>query len=54
MLNKEKRLNISLNAETLELLIKEKEKLAESLGFVPSYSQLLQHLIKSAQIKTQS
>jgi hypothetical protein len=48
MLNKPKKVNVSINPETMELLTKEKERLAEILGFVPSYSQVIQHLIKQS------
>lgn len=51
MLNKEKtmnakKVNVSINPETMELLTKEREKLAADLGFVPSYSQVIQHILK--------
>lgn len=41
-----KKVNVSVNPETMELLIKEKERLAGILGFVPSFSQVIQHLLK--------
>jgi hypothetical protein len=46
MLNKPKKVNVSINPETMELLTKERDRLAEILGFVPSYSQVIQHIIK--------
>jgi hypothetical protein len=54
MLSNQKRVNVSINPETMELLTIERSKLAEILGFTPSYSQVIQHIIKSAQTKTQS
>lgn len=41
-----KKVNVSINPETMELLTKEREKLAADLGFVPSYSQVIQHILK--------
>lgn len=41
-----KKVNVSINPETMELLIKERDRLAEILGFVPSLSQVIQHIIK--------
>jgi hypothetical protein len=48
-MNKPSKINISLNPETMELLKNLREALAESLGFTPSYSQVIQHLIKNEQ-----
>ena len=45
MLNKQKKVNVSINPETMELLKKERERLAEILGFVPSFSQVIQHIV---------
>jgi hypothetical protein len=46
MLNKQKKVNISVNPETMELLTEVRDKLSGELGFAPSYSQVIQHLIK--------
>lgn len=46
MLNKQKKVNVSVNPETMELLTAMKEKLAQRLGFTPSYAQVIQHLVK--------
>lgn len=46
MLNKPKKVNVSINPETMELLTKERDRLAVILGFVPSYSQVIQHILK--------
>jgi hypothetical protein len=45
MLNKPKKVNVSINPETMELLIKERERLTAILGFVPSFSQVIQHIV---------
>ncbi len=49
-LNKEnemfKKVNVSINPETMELLTKERTRLTQEIGFVPSYSQVIQHLVK--------
>lgn len=46
MLNKQKKVNVSVNPETMELLTEVRDKLSGELGFVPSYSQVIQHLVK--------
>ncbi len=46
MLNKQKKVNVSINPETMELLTEIRDELSEELGFVPSYSQVIQHLVK--------
>jgi phage terminase small subunit len=46
MSNKPKKVNVSVNPETMELLTAMKEKLARELGFTPSYAQVIQHLVK--------
>ena len=51
MLNKEKQMatnkvNVSINPETMDALKKEKLRLSQDLGFSPSYSQVIQHLLK--------
>lgn len=50
MLNKEKtmnskKVNVSINPETMKLLTEERDRLAKILGFVPSYSQVIQHIV---------
>ncbi len=40
-----KKVNVSINPETMELLKKERDRLAEILGFVPSFSQVIQHIV---------
>jgi hypothetical protein len=52
MLNKEnemtapKKVNVSINPETMAKLTEFKAKVAEELGFTPSYSEVIQYLIK--------
>ena len=41
-----KKVNVSINPETMELLTKERTRLTQEIGFVPSYSQVIQHLVK--------
>jgi hypothetical protein len=53
MLSNQKRVNISINQETAELLKEIKDKLSGEFGFSVSYSQVIQHLI-NAQIKIPS
>jgi hypothetical protein len=43
---KPKKVNISVNPETMELLTQFRSKLAVEMGFVPSYSQVIQYLVK--------
>jgi hypothetical protein len=55
MWNKEKvmtpkKVNVSINPETMELLKAEKARLTQDLGFVPSFSQVIQYLVKPKQI----
>ena len=40
------KVNISLNPETMEMLTAFREKLGEDMGFVPSYSQVIQFLLR--------
>lgn len=44
------KVNVSINPETMELLKAEKTRLTQELGFVPSYSQVIQYLIRPKQI----
>ena len=41
-----KKVNISINPETIDLLKAERARLTQELGFVPSYSQVVQYLIR--------
>jgi hypothetical protein len=43
---KPKKVNVSINPETMELLTKMQVKLSRDLGFTPSYSQVIQHLVR--------
>ncbi len=43
-----KKVNVSVNPETMELLRAVRTKLSGELGFIPSYSQVIQHIIKQA------
>jgi hypothetical protein len=53
MLNKENematpnKVNVSIRPETMTQLTEMKVKLAQELGFTPSYSQVIQHLIQA-------
>lgn len=44
------KVNVSINPETMELLKAERTRLTQELGFVPSFSQVIQHLLKAKQI----
>ena len=46
MLNKPKKVNVSVNPETMELLKEIRLTLSGECGFIPSFSQVIQHLIK--------
>ena len=41
------KVNISLNPETMDMLTAYREKLGVEMGFVPSYSQVIQYLIRN-------
>jgi uracil phosphoribosyltransferase len=45
-MQKPKKVNVSINPETMELLTKLRETLTEEMGFTPSYSQVIQYLVK--------
>lgn len=45
-MQKPKKVNISINPETMELLTQFREKLGVEMGFTPSYSQVIQYLVK--------
>ena len=40
-----KKVNVSLNPETMKLLTEVRDELAKTIGFTPSYAQVIQHLI---------
>jgi hypothetical protein len=40
-----KKVNVSVNPETMELLKAVRTRLSGELGFTPTYSQVIQHLI---------
>ena len=46
------KVNISINPETMDALKQEKIRLYQELGFSPSYSQVIQHLLKQAELST--
>jgi hypothetical protein len=52
MFNKEnemtapKKVNVSVNPETMAQLTEMKAKIAQEIGFTPSYSEVIQYLIK--------
>lgn len=48
-MKKPSKVNVSVNPETMELLLKIKTKLTGQLGFAPSLSQVIQHLAKHEQ-----
>jgi len=41
-----KKVNVSINPETMAQLTEMKAKIAQEIGFVPSYSEVIQYLIK--------
>ncbi len=45
-MQKPKKVNVSINPETMELLTKLRETLTEQMGFTLSYSQVIQYLAK--------
>lgn len=40
------KVNISLNPETMEMMTEFRDELGVEMGFVPTYSQVIQYLIK--------
>jgi len=46
MLNKQKKVNVSVNPETMASLKELRDKLSGELGFSLSLAQVIQHLIK--------
>ena len=47
-----KKVNVSINPDTMKVLSEMRLKLSQELGFVPSYSQVIQHLLKQAEVPT--
>jgi hypothetical protein len=45
-----KKVNVSINPETMAQLTEMKAKIAEEIGFIPSYSEVVQYLIKKSQL----
>jgi hypothetical protein len=44
-----KKVNVSINPDTMKVLSEMRLKLSQELGFVPSYSQVIQHLLKNSE-----
>ena len=40
-----KKVNVSINPETMKALTEMRLRISQDLGFTPSYSQVIQHLI---------
>jgi len=53
MATKPKKVNVSINPETMELLKRMQVKLGSEVGFTPSFSQVIQHLVRDEQIHPQ-
>lgn len=52
-----KKVNVSINPETMAQLTDMKAKIAQEIGFAPSYSEVIQYLVKKCplgQADTQS
>jgi len=47
-----KKVNVSINPDTMKVLSEMRLRLSQDLGFVPSYSQVIQHLLKQAELPT--
>lgn len=41
-----KKVNVSINPDTMAQLTEMKAKLAQEIGFIPSYSEVIQYLVK--------
>ena len=41
-----KKVNVSINPDTMKVLSEMRLRLSQDLGFIPSYSQVIQHLLK--------
>ena len=49
-----KKVNVSINPETMKVLTDMKIKLSQDLGFMPSYSQVIQMLLKINEVAEQT
>lgn len=47
-----KKVNVSINPDTMKVLSEMRLKLSQDLGFMPSYSQVIQNLLKQAELPT--
>lgn len=47
-----KKVNVSINPDTMKVLSEMRLKMSGDLGFIPSYSQVIQHLLKQAEVPT--
>lgn len=45
-----KKVNVSINPETMRVLSDMRLRLCQDLGFMPSYSQVIQNLLKQAEV----
>lgn len=45
-----KKVNVSVNPETMAQLTEMKAKIAQEIGFTPSYSEVIQYLVKKCPI----
>jgi hypothetical protein len=45
-----KKVNVSINPETMAQLTDMKAKIAQEIGFTPSYSEVIQYLVKKCPI----
>jgi hypothetical protein len=45
-----KKVNVSINPDTMKVLSEMRLRLSGDLGFTPSYSQVIQHLLKQAEV----
>jgi hypothetical protein len=45
-----KKVNVSINPETMAQLTELKAKLSQEFGFAPSYSEVIQYLVKKCPI----
>lgn len=47
-----KKVNVSINPETMAQLTEMKGKIAQEIGFTPSYSEVIQYLVKKQNQQT--
>lgn len=45
-----KKVNVSINPDTMKVLSEMRLRLSQDLGFMPSYSQVIQNLLKQTEI----